>query len=488
MLVIISDLHLTDGTSGELIDEKAFRIFRNRVGDMAYDASWRSGGGRGGRAGGHGGRVDGGVNAADNAAGFYQPLEQLDILLLGDIIDMIRSEKWNGQPEINMPWTSDRSDAFFAQISAIVDGVLSNNIKSFAVLKDIAQTGIKIPLAMRVLSEEEKISKTIGSEASPEKATVKVNIYYMVGNHDWFLYIDDPRMDAIRNRIIDALGLVNERDKPFPYFPDENKALEQSQNDHHVYALHGDIFDKTNYQPPGRDHSSVGDVVVLKLLNEIPNQIEQQLAHFPADKIGTITDIDTFVKELREIDNLRPYSLAPLWISSVIQKYQLDADFVNDSIRGALRQLIRDFTSNPLVSKQHWTVIELEIASLLLKSHLTIEHLARLVQLLSLTKDDMESYRNFARTLTTNDAGKDKTFYVMGHTHYPEIVPMSSCTVNGQVVGQIYMNTGTWRPLHKTGIYDNSFISLNTMTIAGFYKGNERMGHTFEYWTGSLDL
>jgi UDP-2,3-diacylglucosamine pyrophosphatase LpxH len=471
MLVIISDLHLTDGTSGELIDEKAFRIFRNRIGDMAYDASWRSG-----------------SNKADKTTGYYQPLEQLDILLLGDIIDMIRSEKWNGQPEINMPWTSDRSDAFFKQISDIADGVLENNRKSFGILKNIAQTGITIPLSMRILPEEEKISRNIGSEASPEKATVKVNIYYMVGNHDWFLYIDDLRMDAIRNRIIDSLGLANEKNKRFPYFPEENKDLQQSQTDHHVYALHGDKFDKTNYQPPSRDHSSVGDVVVLKLLNEIPNQISQQLTHFPKSKIGTITDIDTFVKELREIDNLRPYSLAPLWISYVIKKYQLDVEFVNDSIRDALRKLIRDFTENPLVSKEHLTVFEMEAAGLVLGSHFTIENLAGLIQRLSLSKDNSETYRQYARTLTTEEFGKDKTFYVMGHTHYPEVVPMSSCTRDGQVVGQIYMNTGTWRPLHKTGIYDNSFISLNTMTIAGFYKGNERMGHSFEYWTGSLDL
>jgi hypothetical protein len=130
----------------------------------------------------------------------------------------------------------------------------------------------------------------------------------------------------------------------------------------------------------------------------------------------------------------------------------------------------------------------MEFTNLLLKGHFTIENLAALIQRFSLSKDSNESYRQYARTLTTKGPGMDRTFYVMGHTHYPEVVPMSSCTRNGQVVGQIYMNTGTWRPLHKTGIYDNSFISLNTMTIAGFYKGNERMGHSFEYWTGSLDL
>ena len=53
---------------------------------------------------------------------------------------------------------------------------------------------------MQLLSEEEKLEKKIGSVASNEKVHPKVNIYYMVGNHDWFLYINDVRMNSIRNR------------------------------------------------------------------------------------------------------------------------------------------------------------------------------------------------------------------------------------------------------------------------------------------------
>ena len=113
MLVIISDLHLTDGTSGEIIDEKAFRIFRNRISDMAYDASWRAG-----------------IDKSDKNAGTYQPIEKLDILLLGDILDMIRSEHWNNQPEVNMPWTTQRGDPFFADRSVIGISAKSRNLQA----------------------------------------------------------------------------------------------------------------------------------------------------------------------------------------------------------------------------------------------------------------------------------------------------------------------------------------------------------------------
>jgi hypothetical protein len=79
MLVIISDLHLTDGTSGETIRTGAFRAFRARLRDLAYDASWRE---------------------EDR----YVPLEQVELVLLGDILDVIRSTRWCGMHSCTSSW------------------------------------------------------------------------------------------------------------------------------------------------------------------------------------------------------------------------------------------------------------------------------------------------------------------------------------------------------------------------------------------------
>ena len=83
MLVIISDLHLTDGTSGQTIKENAFRIFSERVRDMALDASFRQ----------------------DNT---YRPVERIDILLLGDILDVIRSTDWLEEGATARPYRTHR--------------------------------------------------------------------------------------------------------------------------------------------------------------------------------------------------------------------------------------------------------------------------------------------------------------------------------------------------------------------------------------------
>ncbi len=60
MLVFISDLHLTDGSSGETINSGAFKKFAYYLKDMA-----------------------------DNSGA-----KEVEVVLLGDIFDVIRSEQW----------------------------------------------------------------------------------------------------------------------------------------------------------------------------------------------------------------------------------------------------------------------------------------------------------------------------------------------------------------------------------------------------------
>jgi hypothetical protein len=87
MLVIISDLHLTDGTSGETIKAGAFKTFRESFRDLAYDASWRS----------------------DDK---YEPIQCMDLVLLGDILDVIRSTRWCEAPAGVRPISANLRNRF----------------------------------------------------------------------------------------------------------------------------------------------------------------------------------------------------------------------------------------------------------------------------------------------------------------------------------------------------------------------------------------
>jgi len=463
MLVIISDLHLTDGTSGEIISDSAFRLFKNRISDMAYDASWR---------------------CDENNMEYYKPVECMDILLLGDILDMIRSEKWNNSLDDIMPWTKKRQDDFFKNVEEIAAGVLSFNQSSFRILKGISEGDVAIPKEMRKANAEEKAEEKIKYKASEERVSIKVNIYYMIGNHDWFFYINDSRINNIRNRVIDELGLANEKNKPFPYAYNDNKVIQEIQETHKVFAEHGDRFDKTNYQTPHRDASSVGDVVVIKLLNEIPKKIEEFIRK-SEKSAGSDEEIKSFVKQLREIDNLRPYSLAPAWISQVLRETKLDNEVVNKAISEALGSVLENFQNNEIVSKDHWLGLKMKFAELVAE-FFSVETLGNIISHLGFSKDQFESYKQHAIDISRDE---DKDFFVMGHTHYAEVVPMNSYVYNDEKRNKIYINTGTWRSVHFQGQADkNSFISYKTMSIAGFFKPDERKGRSFEFWTGYLAL
>ncbi|RFM25747.1 metallophosphoesterase family protein [Deminuibacter soli] len=470
MLVIISDLHLTDGSSGEIISEAAFRLFRGRLSDMAYDASWRCKGSHCTTC-----REDAGCEKV------YQPIESFDIILLGDILDMIRSEQWNQAPDSVLPWSSPWQDEFFTTVNTIVDGILQYNAGSFRILEGIAHNGdIKIPAAMKQASDTKKATEKIVHEAVGE-VNVKVNIHYMIGNHDWFFYIDDPRMDTIRNKVIRALGLANPLNTPFPYHRSDSVAIETIQNNHSVFAEHGDEFDKTNYQTPHRDASSVGDVVVIKLLNMIPAGIEQYLVE-QAGLDRNSDKVKNFVRNLREIDNLRPYTLAASWIMQVAQTADLDNDLLDKATRHALNIALKNFVKSPLVAASRKLKMQMTIARWVVNA-IGIGPLSWLVDHTQFGQDKMESYRAYALQLS---ARHNYSFFVMGHTHYAELVPLGS--YNNNKNGKIYLNTGTWRTVHLRSIADNSFISHKTITMAGFFKNDERRGRPFEFWTGALAL
>lgn len=464
MLVIISDLHLTDGSSGEIISDSAFRLFKNRISDMAYDASWR---------------------CDANNKEYYKPVEQLDILLLGDIFDMIRSETWNDALDTIMPWTKARQDDFFENVEKIASNVLKFNEASFSILKGMAEGDLQIPKEMNYANEDEKTTLKIKYKASDEKVSIKVNIHYMIGNHDWFFYINDTRINKIRNRVIDELGLANERDKPFPYYYNDSKVIQQLQEDHKVFAEHGDRFDKTNFQTPHRDTSSVGDVVVIKLLNAIPKKIEECIRKSP-ESAGTNEEITTFIKQIREIDNLRPYSLAPAWITQVLKDTKLDTDVVNDAISEALELVLKEFRQNEIIAEDHWLGIKMKLAGMV-ADFFDVKTLGTVIGYLGFSKDQFESYKQYAIDISKDE---EKDFFVMGHTHYAEVVPMNCYEdLNKVKRSKIYINTGTWRSVHFQGQADKqSFISYKTMSIAGFFLPDERKGRAFEFWTGYLAL
>src|SRR5207237_2622491 len=73
MLAIISDLHLNDGTTASLLAPGTIDLLCERLCDLAWRASWR-------------------------ADGCYRPIDRIDLVLLGDVLDIISSRRWLASP------------------------------------------------------------------------------------------------------------------------------------------------------------------------------------------------------------------------------------------------------------------------------------------------------------------------------------------------------------------------------------------------------
>src|SRR5512146_3091352 len=92
MLVIVSDLHLGDGTTAASMPASAFHLFARRLRESVHFASLRE-------------------------DGKFHPIDSLDVILMGDILDPLHSTLWlksmPGDPDYVRPW-SDPANPNFA--------------------------------------------------------------------------------------------------------------------------------------------------------------------------------------------------------------------------------------------------------------------------------------------------------------------------------------------------------------------------------------
>ena len=462
MLIIISDLHLTDGSSGTTIGVGAFEIFKERITNMAFKASFK---------------VD------DSGFRVYQPVEEVNIILLGDILDIIRSSCWNEDAHIK-PWTDPNDPAFIQRVTEINDSIIANNKEVFHLLKNLTsrrtrgKDRIALPDPRKVNARSLKLNMSTVEEQ--EKVNIPVNMYYMVGNHDWFYRLPGPAYDNIRKKIVEAMGLANDPAQPFPHSIEECPELEAICKAHRVYPRHGDIYDPFNFDDKlGRNASSLGDAIVVEILNRFPTLIEE--------KLGDVLPPQT-LSGLREIDNVRPLVFIPVWINGLLKRTCPQAK-LQKAVQMVWNELADEFldldfikekdTLNPLDS------VDMLQLGLKISKKTSFKTMSKVISWFGARKPTTgESYYKEALKEKAFKNG-DALFIVFGHTHFQEVVPLA-LRENEE---QIYLNAGTWRQVFELTRYnrrEHVFLGYQVMTYLGFFKEGERKGRRFEVWSGSL--
>ena len=276
MLVIISDLHLGDGTTAESIPASAFYLFAKRLRQDAHFAS---------------------INY-----GKYRPIEELDVILLGDILDPLHSTKWlfppKGQEEYVRgkeqnhiritepgdkgyirPWSDPSHPLFANKLMEVTRSILEYNNEALDVMRKLASG--------EFIGFDPQDETGLRSSKGVDRIPLKVRFHYMVGNHDWYYHLKGPEFDAIRQEIIDAMGLSNPP-TPFPYDlqkTDPNHPWEQDVNDdimklfseYEVFGRHGDCYDSFNFDAEhGRDVPTLGDAFTMEVCNRYPEELRRK--------------------------------------------------------------------------------------------------------------------------------------------------------------------------------------------------------------------
>jgi len=414
MLVIISDIHLTDGTSGETIHSGAFRKFTLYLKDMAETAK----------------------------------AKELEIVLLGDIFDLIRSDYWLKSGI--RPWSDART-------------------------KDGNRKGLKdytIEIVNRICKNAvNKKSITHLKEFTEEMAEqgVSVKITYIIGNHDWLI----NRYPETRTKIARFLSINN----PSQY---KNKifATEGFWEDYKVFGRHGDIYDPFNFDED-RDASSLGDAIVIDLVNRFPKEVE--------NRIGAATD-PNLISQLREIDNVRPLIDIPLWVHGACRR--AISPKTEKKVKEVWNKLVDDFLKIKFVKKHDkpWRIDIVDGLQLGLKisTFFSVKDIVNFPIRRFYKKSEDYLNKAFQEEYVKRNMAE---FVVYGHTHHHQIAPLDLVPIAGEILQKTYFNTGTWRKIHEKTSFDREnreFLSRHVMTFIAFYLKEERENRRFEVWNGAL--
>ncbi len=445
MLAIVSDLHLNDGSTGTLLDPGAMDLFTDRLADLAYRASWR-------------------------ADGSYLPIERIDLVLLGDVLDIVGSQRWLSSPL--RPWSDLNTPAGSDMVATITDDILRKNIESLRRLRSLATEGvISVPLA------SQNLQPLHGEEELP----VAVCTHYMVGNHDWPLHLRGQAYDMIRHKVCHHLGLSTSHNRPFPHESAESDELHDALRRHRVLARHGDIFDPLAFSED-RDSSSLGDVITIELIGKFLMRLEAELGN----------DLPEAARNaLQEVTQIRPVLLIPAWMEGLLER-------TIPSL--ALRKGI----------KRMWDEVADELLSLDIVSQPTLCSAADLIDGLAgalkfSKRDSLDWTGKILRWQASLRGAKSESYLlhamaepdfrnrrarhiVYGHTHTHEITPLDASHADGYVLSQTYFNAGTWRKVYRPtqALGQQEFAAAESISLLSFYQEDERGGRPFETWSGTL--
>ena len=421
MLVLLSDLHLTDESTAENVHPEAFTNVL--LPEIAASAQTKK-------------------------------AQDLDLVLLGDIVDLVRTDHWLKLDPSLRPWNGELDQHTAMNTNPEVEAQYR------AVLEKILAT----PAAQALKT----VCRTLDG-LTAEGRVISPRIVYVVGNHDRPL-VNYP---ALQKQFADWLG------RPVVF------GHELLAGDYHLLARHGHIWD---------DHCHGYELLRKVLQKGAP--VER--ADFACHKVQTIGEVITaelmsglvyrvkmgagaqntpdLWRLMMQANNVRPEPEVLRWLEWTGQS-RFNADdkrlvmsALRDSIQGVLdSELARLWDKTQpdwLLSGDITDRLTLLRAALKLEFNDIEKILPLAAKVYGVISGSKDIYREGAQKEL---AAHDVEYVVYGHTHFAATDYISG-EPNGRV--KMYINTGTYLPLVQKAC-DHGFGTDYRMTFTVFYRPEE---------------
>jgi UDP-2,3-diacylglucosamine pyrophosphatase LpxH len=465
MLIVISDLHFLDETSGRHNPpHSAFEhVFFPHVAALARS----------------------------------KKAHEIKLVLLGDTFDFLRTEHWFAEDLADRPWGENGLDDV-----PVPRPDSATEARCLRILGALPAAGGKggVPADTILHQNWESIAfiREFGARMREELGRdIPVEVIFLPGNHDRICNLYPSLRDATCTMLGTSIedGAIQREPDGSWWF--RNDYIDEA---HGVYARHGHQYDIWNFgggedlSRLGHLRTPVGDPLGVEFAAKLPYRLRQLQSE--GANVG-----DGLIEEMKELGLVRPFTHAMQWLYYRFKN--TGRGEVRKVLDVAFQEVFAELLNVDFLRRWRAPNTNLDMAVRMISSRWFRWLPKTLVRRL-----DAENLLPFFAGVGPNPRDPDldahlhaacreealvehpKLRYVLyGHTHFPMLRPLDGS--RGRDI--VYVNTGSWRQniFRTMGTNRNhSFMKFGQITYTIFYRGDEDLGEkrpgsvSFESWVG----
>jgi len=448
MLVLVSDIHLTDESTAMNVDPSAFRVLLREILTSAAQRDAR----------------------------------EMRVVLLGDVYDLVRTSYWHSRnvPPDDRPWGGS------------LDPQTAMNRKTALVEQQFGEVLDKILATPAGRALADLLGKLPRIDDKAPKVT------YVVGNHDRPL----NNFASLRNRLTSRLpGVQLEFATRFlaPEYGVLARHGHEWDDNCHGRRFLTEVLQKGRqvgrFDADAYKVMAIGEAVTAELMAGFIHYVERRLdLDDPADA--------AFLKSLKDVNNIRPMTEALAWVHWFTrQRCDKHVGIARDALVQALGGLLDCSLAKRWGELKPEPVVSGDIADYLDKAWRALKEGRDLLDLGDLVSHVSRAAAMYHRVVGTGlddfargakeelDGGLSPhiQYVVYGHTH-DALHDCFAAEQSGRV--RMYVNTGTYLPLVERALDGKSFERSYRMMLLFFYREDEDVldradnGPTVDFWDG----